>query len=180
MALHGISKDAWKRYTAEGSWYYEIVAPGFKYNLTDMAAAMGLCQLEKLEHMWRRRWRLPRGTTRPSAVDPALEVPTARPGVRHAWHLYPLRLHPPRLAIDRADFIEELRRRRIGASVHFIPLHLHPYYRETYGYRPEDFPVAVEQFEREVSLPIYSKMSDTDVQDVIDAVLSIVHAHRVS
>lgn len=178
MSLHGISKDAWKRYTAEGSWYYEIVAPGFKYNMTDIAAAMGIAQLAKAERMWARRRDIARRFDEAFTTLPELQTPADRADCRHAWHLYMLRLNLDKLTIDRARFIEELKRRNIGASVHFIPLHIHPYYRETYGYRPEDFPVAYAEFLREVSLPIYSKMSDQDVQDVIDAVADIVQTFR--
>jgi dTDP-4-amino-4,6-dideoxygalactose transaminase len=192
MALHGISKDAWKRYTAEGTWQYDIVAPGFKYNMTDIAAGMGLAQLAKAERMWgRRRW-IAQQYNAAFAGLPHLRLPHDRPDCRHAWHLYMLRLHPELLpgltphpappAEDpdgsvRAGFVNALKDRRIGSSVHFIPLHLHPYYRETYGYRPEDFPVASGEYLREVSLPIYSRMDDQDVQDVIDAVLDIVQQH---
>lgn len=178
MALHGISKDAWKRYTAEGSWYYEIVAPGYKYNLTDIAAAIGRVQLRKAERMWARRQAIALRYNAAFAALPALEPPAAAPpGSQHAWHLYMLRLHLERLRIDRRQFIEELKARQIGASVHFIPLHLHPYYRQTYGYHPQDFPVAYREYHREVSLPIYSKMSDQDVEDVIAAVLDIAARH---
>ena len=109
---------------------------------------------------------------------PQLEVPADRPDCLHSWHLYMLRLHLDRLTIDRAKFIEELNKRKIGVSVHFIPLHVHPYYRDFYGYKPEDLPVAFGEFKREISLPIYSRMSDEDVRDVIDAVSEIVATHR--
>lgn len=179
MSLHGISRDAWKRYTADGSWYYEIIAPGFKYNLTDMAAAMGLAQLRKVNRMWQRRSEIARRYSQAFGVLPELEVPVDAPkGDQHAWHLYILRLNLDALAIDRAEFIAQLKSRNIGASVHFIPLHLHPYYRETYGYRPEDFPIAYQQYRRLISLPIYSKMTDQDIQDVIDAILEIVARYR--
>jgi len=178
MSLHGISRDAWKRYTAEGTWHYDIVAPGYKYNMTDLAAALGLAQLRKVERMWSRRVEIAAAYDVAFGTMPELQTPTVRPGVGHAWHLYMLRLHLDRLAIDRAAFIEELRGRNIGTSVHFIPLHIHPYYRETYGYHPEDFPVAYGEYLREVSLPIYSKMSDEDIRDVIAAVLDVVRAHR--
>lgn len=174
MALHGISKDAWKRYTAEGSWYYEIIAPGYKYNMTDIAAGMGLAQLRKAERMWQRRLVIAERYNQAFAGAPELQVPNDRTDCRHAWHLYMLRLNLDRLQIDRAQFADELKRRNIGISVHFIPLHLHPYYREAYGYQPEDFLVAYHEYQREISLPIYSKMSDADVQDVIDAVLEVV------
>jgi dTDP-4-amino-4,6-dideoxygalactose transaminase len=174
MALHGISKDAWKRYTAEGSWYYEIVAPGYKYNMTDIAAGMGLAQLRKAERMWARRRQIAQRYNQAFGSLAELQIPHDRPDCQHAWHLYMLRLNLDRLRIDRAQFAEELKRRKIGISVHFIPLHLHPYYRETFGYRPADFPVAYGEYQREISLPIYSKMSDDDVSDVIDAVLDTV------
>ncbi|MBK9711669.1 MAG: DegT/DnrJ/EryC1/StrS family aminotransferase [Kouleothrix sp.] len=178
MALHGISKDAWKRYTAEGSWYYEIVAPGYKYNLTDIASGMGLAQLRKAERMWLRRRAIAQRYDAAFGAMPELQTPYDRDDCQHAWHLYTLRLNLERLRIDRAAFVAELKRHQIGTSVHFIPLHLHPYYRETYGYQPEDFPVAYGEYMREISLPIYSKMSDQDVQDVISAVTDVVDRFR--
>jgi len=177
MSLHGISRDAWKRYSAEGSWYYEIVAPGYKYNMTDIAAAMGLAQLAKAEGMRLRRKAIAERYTEVFCNLPQLQVPSDRPECLHAWHLYMLRIHLDRLSIDRASFMEELKQRKIGASVHFIPLHIHPYYRETYGWRSEDFPVAYEEYLREVSLPIYSRMTDEDVEDVIRAVCDIVERY---
>lgn len=177
MALHGISKDAWKRYTAEGSWYYEIVAPGYKYNMTDIAAAMGLAQLHKANRMWERRREIAERYNMAFSQIQALQIPCDRADFQHAWHLYMLRLNLKRLRIDRNRLMEELKSHHIGASVHFIPLHLHPYYRETYGYQPHDFPTAFGEYLREVSLPIYSRMSDTDIQDVINAVSDIVHTH---
>lgn len=174
MALHGISKDAWKRYTAEGSWYYEIIAPGYKYNMTDIAAAMGLAQLHKAERMWQRRCAIAQQYQAAFSQLAAFQLPTDRANCQHAWHLYPLRLHLDRLNLDRARFVQELKQLNIGASVHFIPLHLHPYYRQMYGYEPTDFPVAYQEYQRAVSLPIYSKMSDADVEDVIGAVSNIV------
>ncbi|MBK9054028.1 MAG: DegT/DnrJ/EryC1/StrS family aminotransferase [Chloroflexi bacterium] len=173
MALHGISKDAWKRYTAEGSWYYEIIAPGYKYNMTDVAAAMGLAQLRKATTMWQRRREIAQIYNQAFANHPALQTPTDRPDSQHAWHLYMLRLHPDQLPLDRAQFITQLKEKNIGSSVHFIPLHLHPYYRETYGYQPDDFPIAYQEYQREISLPIYSKMSLSDVEYVIETVLSL-------
>lgn len=179
MSLHGISKDAWKRYSAEGSWYYEIVAPGYKYNLTDIAASIGLAQLAKLERMWQRRQTIARRYTAAFAACAALECPTESPGIEHAWHLYLLRLHTEHLRIDRNAFVEALKSEGIGTSVHFIPLHIHPYYRDNYGYAPADFPVAYRQYQRAISLPIYSRMTDEDVQCVIKAVCSIADKHRI-
>jgi dTDP-4-amino-4,6-dideoxygalactose transaminase len=179
MCLHGISRDAWKRYSSEGSWYYEISAPGFKYNLTDIAAAMGLAQLHKADRMRERRAQIARQYTEAFRGQAELETPPDAPAdSRHAWYLYMLRLNLDAFTIDRSRFFEELRARKIGASVHFIPLHLHPYYREAYGYRPEDFPVAFREYKREISLPIYSKMTDDDVRDVIEAVTDIVERFR--
>ena len=178
MSLHGISKDAWNRYTAQGSWYYEIIAPGYKYNMPDIAAALGLAQLRKVERMWARRAEIARRYTQAFSDLSELEVPTARPDGQHAWHLYLLRLHASRLRISRNQFIEELKARNIGTSVHFIPLHLHPHYRKTYGYQPDDFPIAHREYQRVISLPIYSRMSDQDVEDVIHAVADVVSHYR--
>ena len=173
MALHGISRDAWKRYTAEGTWYYEIIAPGYKYNLTDIASGIGLAQLAKSDRMYARRKEIAHQYHQALRNHPAFDLPVDRTDCQHAWHLYILRLNTEYLTIDRAEFYDELKRRNIGASVHFIPLHLHPYYRDKYGYSPDDFPVAYHEYSRALSLPVYSKMNDTDVQDVISAVLEI-------
>jgi dTDP-4-amino-4,6-dideoxygalactose transaminase len=177
MSLHGISKDAWKRYTADGHWFYEIVAPGFKYNMPDLVAAVGLAQLRKVEQMRLRREEIARQYSEAFSALPELEVPSVRGGITHAWHLYMLRLNDDALAIDRDAFVTALKQRNIGTSVHFIPLHIHPYYREGWGYQPGDFPIAMREYRREISLPIYSKMSDADVQDVIDAVTSLARSH---
>jgi dTDP-4-amino-4,6-dideoxygalactose transaminase len=177
MALHGISRDAWQRYTAQGSWYYEIVAPGYKYNMTDIAAGIGLAQLDKAERMWQRRYEMAQRYTRAFQQVPALQVPHERADCQHAWHLYMLRLHVDRLLIDRTGFVEALRQRKVGTSVHFIPLHLHPYYREVYDYCAEDFPVAYREYRREISLPIYSRMTDQDVTDVVEAVMDVVQTY---
>lgn len=178
MSLHGISKDAWKRYTASGSWYYEITAPGYKYNLTDIAAALGLHQLRRCREMWEKRRRFAALYTEILGDLPELELPTEQPDTQHAWHLYVLRLALERLRLNRAEFIEALRERGIGSSVHFIPLHMHPYYRETYGYQPENLPVAAAIYARTVSLPIYSRLSEEDIRRVAGAVREIVAASR--
>jgi perosamine synthetase len=178
MSLHGISKDAWKRYSAEGSWYYEIVAPGYKYNMTDIAAAMGLAQLHKADAMHARRKVIAGMYNEAFKHNPVLQIPADEPRMQHAWHLYMLRLHLNALTIDRGRFIEEMKKKGIGCSVHFIPLHIHPYYRDLYGFKPEDFPVAYREYTREVSLPIYSKMTDRDVVRVIDGVFDIVKKSR--
>lgn len=174
MSLHGISKDAWKRYTAEGSWYYEIIAPGFKYNLTDIASAMGLAQLRKSERMWERRHEIAQRYNEAFCAIPGLQIPADRADCQHAWHLYALRLNQSKVGISHDQFIEELKAQNIGTSVHFIPLHLHPYYHEVYGYEPADFPTSLREYSRVVSLPIYSKMSDEDVEDVIQAIEKVI------
>jgi dTDP-4-amino-4,6-dideoxygalactose transaminase len=178
MSLHGISKDAWKRYTAAGSWYYEIMAPGFKYNMSDVMAAIGLAQLRKVDAMRQRRAEIAQLYNDAFASYAELEVPTVRADVGHAWHLYTLRVSG--LSIGRDEFIECLRQANIGTSVHFIPLHVHPYYEATYGYHAEDLPVAFHEYRREISLPIYSKMTDFDVRSVIDAVANVVEQFRTT
>lgn len=177
-SLHGMSRDAYKRYSAEGSWYYEVVVPGFKCNMTDIQAALGLHQLARLPAFQRRRREIVARYTEAFSVLPELEVPVEREGMESAWHLYVLRLHLQRLQIDRARFIEELRRRNIGASVHFIPVHMHPYYRERYHYAEESFPTAAGEFRRLVSLPLHPRLTEEDVEDVIEAVGDIVALHR--
>jgi dTDP-4-amino-4,6-dideoxygalactose transaminase len=176
--LHGISHDAWKRYSAEGSWYYEVCVPGFKYNLTDLQSALGLHQLARLEAMNQRRTELA-ALYRAGLCDlPEVELPAVRPGIRHAWHLYAIRLRPERLTINRAEFIERLKAEGIGTSVHFIPLHRQPYYRDRFGFQPANFPVADDAYERLISLPLYSRMTEQDVNDVVEAVWRVVQRHR--
>ncbi|MBA3872235.1 MAG: DegT/DnrJ/EryC1/StrS family aminotransferase [Anaerolineae bacterium] len=177
MRLHGISKDAWKRYSSEGSWQYDIIAPGFKYNLTDMASALGLVQLDKLDTMMARRRDIAHTYDMAFSNHPALEKPICTEYSDHAYHLYILKLKLDALTIDRATFIQTLRNRNIGVSVHWIPLHMHPYYVQTYDYRPEDYPIASDIGMRVISLPIYSKMVDMDIEDVISAVLDIAYQH---
>jgi dTDP-4-amino-4,6-dideoxygalactose transaminase len=178
ISLHGMSRDAWKRYDKGGTWRYDVVLPGFKYNMPDIQAAIGLWQLRKLDEFDARRRAVVAAYSRAFQDEPALEVPTARPEVEHAWHLYVLRLRPELLQIGRDQFIEELTQRNIGTSVHFIPIHLHPYYRDKYGYRPDSFPVAYSNYLRMLSLPLNLRLSDADVGDVIDAVLDIVRTYR--
>lgn len=178
MSLHGLSRDAWKRYSNNGSWYYEIVAPGFKYNLTDMAAALGLSQLHKADRFWKTRERYAALYREGFGDVPEIICPSAVTHVQHAWHLYVIQLDLKSLRIDRNEFIEELQRADVGCSVHFIPLHLHPYYRHSYGYEPTDFPAAQTAFERMVSLPLYPKMSEGDIERVVTVVRGIVKGTR--
>jgi dTDP-4-amino-4,6-dideoxygalactose transaminase len=178
MRLHGINRDAWDRYTAKNAaWQYDVVAPGFKYNLTDVASAMGIHQLARAQELRRRRESIARRYDAGLAGLP-LRLPAGAPaGEVHAWHLYTIRLDTARLDIDRARFIEEMRDAGVGTSVHFRPLHLMTYWREQYGLQPEDFPVATAAYERIVSLPIWPDMSDADVARVIGAVRGILARH---
>ncbi len=178
VSLHGMSRDAWKRYDKGGSWYYEVILPGFKYNMTDIQASIGLWQLRKLERFQARRREVVRAYNEAFSNVDALEIPVERPEVEHAWHLYVLRLRLEALRVDRARFIEELKVRNIGTSVHFIPIHIHPYYRGKYRYKPMDFPVAYGNYERMLSLPLNPKLSDQDVANVIEAVLDVVKVYR--
>ena len=178
MRLHGISRDAWKRYSAEGSWYYEVLQAGYKYNMTDIAAAIGLHQLARSEWLLERRRAIAHLYTEAFSQLSEVEVPPDPAHVQHAWHLYLLRLHVEQLTITRNEFMDALAEAKIGASVHFIPLHLHPFYRTTYDLAPSDFPVALHAYQRTISLPIYPGMTNDDVRDVIAAVEQIVEAHR--
>jgi len=173
-SLNGMSRDAWKRYSTEGSWFYEVIRPGFKYNMTDMQAALGLHQLRKLSSFYARRVEIVRRYNAAFSDLDEFQTPACRPEVEHAWHLYVLRLTPTCFEISRNQFIEELRARNISASLHFIPVHLHPYYRDKYGYKPNDYPVAYREYQRMLSLPLYPRMSDREVDDVIEAVFDVV------
>ncbi len=177
LSLHGMSRDAWNRYGENGSWCYEVVECGFKYNLSDILAAIGLVQLGKLDRMnARRAWIAARYNEAFAGLE-EVELPPDRADCRHAWHLYILRLNLERLSIDRARFIEEMRARGIGCSVHFIPIPLHPYYQRVLGLR-DPCERALAEYPRLVSLPLYSKMTDGDVERVIGAVREIVSGHR--
>jgi len=178
MTLHGISRDAWKRYTSEGSWYYEVLQAGYKYNMTDIAAAIGLHQLARSEWLLERRRAIAQRYTDAFSRLPELETPLNPAHIEHAWHLYMLRLNLERLTITRDAFIQTLTKASIGSSVHFIPLHLHPYYRDMYQLAARDFPAALHAYQRVISLPIYPSMTDEDVKDVIAAVEQIIVAHR--
>lgn len=178
MSLHGLSRDAWNRYTAQGSWYYEILAPGFKYNLTDIAAALGIAQLHKCERFWKVRDHYASLYEEGFRDLSEIICPSAAEHVQHAWHLYVIQLDLDQLRIGRNEFVQLLQQEQIGCSVHFIPLHLHPYYRNTWGYRSEEFPVATAVYQRTVSLPLYPKMSESDVRRVIKIVRELILRHR--
>ena len=178
LALHGMDRDAWKRYSDTGSWYYEITSPGFKYNLSDVLAAVGLGQLERFDEMQQRRREHVARYDALLADVPEVRRPQVRPGVVHARHLYPVALELERLGCDRARFIAELRAENIGASVHFIPIHLHPYFQRQLGTKPGDFPVAEDAYRRAVTLPLFPDMTASDVEDVVAAVRKVVAAYR--
>jgi len=170
MRLHGINRDAFDRFTAKvPSWYYEIVAPGFKYNLTDIAAALGLHQLKRLPAFQRRREQIAARYFEALADLPLILPPQAPEGDVHSWHLYVLRLTED-APIGRDEFIERLFEQGIGCSVHYVPLHQHPYWKERYGLTPEMFPESQKAYERTVTIPLYTAMTDDQVERVIAAV----------
>lgn len=179
LSLHGISKDAWKRYSSEGSWYYEIIYSGYKYNMSDLQASIGIHQMKKLDQMQKRREEIADRYNQSFAQIPQITIPTVKSYATHAWHLYPIQVNPELLSINRNEFIEALKAENIGTSVHFIPLHLHPYYREKYGFKGDDFPNAESLYNNEISLPIYPRMTDEDVEDVISAVKKIINYYEV-
>lgn len=174
MRLHGIDRDAFDRYrSSKPAWHYQVIAPGFKYNMTDMAAALGIHQLRKVEAFQERRQAIAQRYHQAFADLPVILPPDAAPGDCHAWHLYALCLKPE-APLGRDAFIQGMADRGIGCSVHYIPLHQHPYWRDTYQLRPEDFPHTQRLYEGEVSLPIYTRMGDGDVERVIEAVRSLL------
>ena len=174
MRLHGINRDAFDRFTSNvPSWYYEIVAPGYKYNMTDIAAAMGIHQLKKVNKFQQRRHEIAVAYSKAFAALP-IKLPLQASGNDvHSWHLYVIRLNDD-APLSRDEFIEKMFEMGIGCSVHYIPLHLHPYWRDTYNLTPDMFPVSQKAYEQSVSLPIYSKMSDDDVSRVISAVKTLL------
>jgi perosamine synthetase len=177
MRLHGISHEAWNRYSKGGSWYYQVLYPGWKYNPTDIASALGIEQLKKCNLFYKKRKEIAESYNRAFKDMKEIQEPYVEPYNQHAWHLYIIKLNLDKLTISRDKFIEELRKRNIGTSVHFIPLHLQPAYKK-YGYKVNDFPVANKVFQQIISLPIYSKMTDRDVKDVIWAVKEIVKKYK--
>src|ERR1700694_2900163 len=176
MRLHGIEREAWKRYSGDGSWFYQVLDAGFKYNMTDIQAAIGLVQLGKCDDLSAARQAIADRYTSAFSGIPALPVPECYTDRKTSWHLYVLRLRTERLSIGRDEFVSELKRRGIGTSVHFIPLHLHPFYQNRFGYRPGDFPQAEAEYARAFSLPIFPGMSATEIEAVITSVSEVVQA----
>ena len=167
--LHGMNRDAWDRYQKGGSWRYDIVVPGFKYNLTDIASAIGLVQLKKIEFFQERREKLVQLYFQHLSSLP-LSLPPPFDEGRNSWHLFPVQLKLEELTCTRDEFIEALRENNIGTSVHFIPLHLMSYYRDSFGYRPGDFPQAEEAFNRLVSLPLFARMTEEELLSVVKVI----------
>ena len=176
MRLHGIDRQVWDRYTsARPSWEYQVVEAGYKYNLTDLASAIGRAQLAKANALHERRRSIARRYLSAFADADWLRLPVSTD--EHAWYLFTLRIIPGRLTIDRNEFIRSLMEHGVGASVHFIPLHIMPYYRKLYGFGPQDFPNAFQAFQTVVSIPIYPALTDDQVERVIDTVKSIGERH---
>ncbi len=174
MSLHGMSRDAWKRFQQIGSWYYEIIAPGYKYNMTDLAGALGLHQLERADELLAERLRVATRLNAGLAECAAIHLPPDSPEThQHSWHLYEIGLNLDTLRIDRAAFIDELVKREVFCSVHYLPLHMHPYYVNTYGYKASDFPNAAAWWPRLISLPIFPTMRDDEVDYVVESVQAI-------
>jgi dTDP-4-amino-4,6-dideoxygalactose transaminase len=180
MALHGLSHDAWERYSTGGSWDYRIVAPGYKYNLTDVAAAIGVHQLARAEALRRRREALALQYLDQLGACEAIELPPVDPNRVHAWHLFPIKLRVDRLPLTRNEFIESLKSLKVACSVHWRPLHLHPYYQERFGYGPSDCPTASALFDRIVSLPLFPTMTEGELDRVIDTVRAVVAGDQVA
>jgi dTDP-4-amino-4,6-dideoxygalactose transaminase len=180
MSLHGLSRDAWNRYSAGGTWDYQILAPGYKYNLTDVASALGIHQLARAEEMRRSRCALAEAFRDALSDLNELELPPDPPDRLHAWHLFPVRLNLERLSVDRNAFIRSLNEEGVGCSVHWRPLHLHPYYREQFGWTPDQLPVASREWPRLVSLPLFPGMQDEERDRVIDVVRGLCRRFRSS
>ncbi|MFS8085679.1 MAG: DegT/DnrJ/EryC1/StrS family aminotransferase [Acidobacteriota bacterium] len=176
MSLHGLSADAWGRYSANGSWDYKIVAPGYKYNLTDIAAAIGIHQLSRAETMRREREELARRYCEALAGVEQIELPSHDANRIESWHLFAIRLQLRRLKINRDAFMTELKRAGVGCSVHWRPLHLHPYYQKTFGWRAKDYPVATEQ-KRLISLPIFPGMREDEFEHVTGTLKRMCKRH---
>jgi perosamine synthetase len=177
MSLHGLSQDAWDRYSGGRSWDYRIVAPGFKYNLTDIAAAIGIQQLARAEQMRLQREEIARRYLEAFGELDEIELPPHGPDRIHSWHLFPIRLRLDRLRVDRNTFLDELKDAGVGCSVHWRPLHLHPYYEEIFGWRPQDLPVATAVWQCLISLPLFPGMQEEEVSHVIESVKNLCARH---
>ncbi len=178
MRMHGMNKDAWKRYTDACSWYYEVVAPGYKYNFTDVQASLGLAQLKKVNWMREERAKIAKIYDEHFSKSEYLQVITIKEDRQTAWHLYPIRIQHELLNINRNQFIEELKNRGVGVGVHFMPVHQHIYYKNTFNLNPKDFPVAEDAFPRLISLPLYPGLTEEEIYKVIDVVFDIINTFK--
>lgn len=177
MRLHGINKDAWKRYTESGSWYYEVVAPGYKYNFTDLQASLGIPQLKKVDMMWQSRQNIAARYTEALKDNKLIQLHGIKNDRESSWHLFPIRLNLEMLNINRAELIDEMRKNNIGVGVHFMPVHQHVYYKETFNLDDKNFPVSSSVFPRLMSLPIYPGMSIEHVDRVVDILTNLLRKH---
>jgi perosamine synthetase len=178
MSLHGLSHDAWERYSGGRSWDYQIVEAGYKYNMTDVAAAIGVHQLARAEAMRLERESIAKAYRAELGDLDTLELPPVPENRIHSWHLFPVRLTLDRLSIDRNAFVDALKTAGVGCSVHWRPLHLHPYYRDRFGWTPEEFPVASPVWERLVSLPLFPGMTAEERAHVVRVVRDLCQRHR--
>jgi len=178
MRLHGISQNAWKRYSEEGSWNYEVLHAGYKYNMTDIQAALGIVQLSKLEWMWKKRKQIAEEYNRGFKDTEAIMVPYIKNDRETSWHIYPIKLNLEVLKIDRNTFIHKLSKKGIKTSVHFIPLYRHPFYRDNFRFNPLKFTNSEWVFDRIVSLPIYPSMTNLHVKKVIEEIIAIIEKYK--
>ena len=178
MRLHGINRDAWKRYSEAGSWYYEVVAPGYKYNFTDLQASLGLPQLKKVDAMWNSRKNIALRYLDGFKDLDLITLPTIKPDRESSWHLFPIRLNLEMITKNRAQIIDELKKYNVGVGVHFMPVHQHLYYSETFNLDDKNYPVASASFPRLMSLPIYPGMNEHNVEKVINSLIEILNKYR--
>jgi dTDP-4-amino-4,6-dideoxygalactose transaminase len=178
MRMHGINRDAWKRYTESSSWYYEVVAPGFKYNFTDLQASLGLPQLKKVDQMWQSRKNIAAKYTQALKDNELLTLHGVKENRDSSWHLFPIRLKLEFLKINRAQLIDEMRKLNVGAGVHFMPIHQHIYYNQTFKLDDKNYPVASSVFPKLVSLPIYPGMQDGHVDRVINVLVDLLEKYK--
>jgi len=178
MSLHGISKDAWKRYSASGYKHWDIVYPGYKYNMFDLQAAIGLPQLEKIEPFWERRLELKARLDAGLRGIPEIMFPAVREYGKHAHHLYPIVVRTEELGVERDAVMDAIQKENVGIGIHFRAVHLHPYYQEQWGFRRGMFVNAEYYSDRTISLPLYPKMTDHDADDVVRVVRKVIDAYR--
>jgi dTDP-4-amino-4,6-dideoxygalactose transaminase len=178
MRLHGINRNAWKRYTESGSWYYEVVAPGYKYNFTDLQASLGIPQLKKVDQMWELRKNIAAKYTQALKNNEFITLHGIKEDRESSWHLFPIRLNLETLKINRAQLIDEMRKCNIGLGVHFMPVHQHTYYKDTFNLNDKDYPVASSVFPRLVSLPIYPGMKDEHGDRVINVLADLLSKYK--